>query len=172
VLIYVADKSRSFAEFHRVLRAGGRISIFEPINRIDLDPRYFSRLFGIDMTPVQDLADRIRPLYFRDGYENDPMLDFDERDLVRAIEDAGFPFVQMQLDYRYGAHTDDPSSLVPFDAYLKAAPNPNVPSLLEAMDRVLTAGERERFVAHVRPRFERGERFYRSCVAYIQAQKE
>ena len=32
VLIYVAGKREAFAEFHRVLRPGGRLSIFEPIN--------------------------------------------------------------------------------------------------------------------------------------------
>lgn len=32
VLIYVDDKAAAFREFHRVLRPGGRTSIFEPIN--------------------------------------------------------------------------------------------------------------------------------------------
>jgi len=36
VLIYVEDKRRAFSEFHRVLRPGGRLSVFEPINRFVL----------------------------------------------------------------------------------------------------------------------------------------
>src|ERR1700678_583470 len=32
VLIYVKDKAAALREFHRVLRPGGRISLFEPIN--------------------------------------------------------------------------------------------------------------------------------------------
>lgn len=35
VLIYVEDKRRAFHELHRVLRRGGRLSLFEPINRFD-----------------------------------------------------------------------------------------------------------------------------------------
>src|SRR6266511_908511 len=34
VLIYVRAKGEAFTSFHRVLRAGGRLSIFEPINRL------------------------------------------------------------------------------------------------------------------------------------------
>jgi arsenite methyltransferase len=39
VLIYVKDKDRAFAEFHRVLGPGGRISLFEPINRFGMEER-------------------------------------------------------------------------------------------------------------------------------------
>ncbi|MBA2642461.1 MAG: methyltransferase domain-containing protein [Actinobacteria bacterium] len=37
VLIYVADKESALHEFARVLRPGGRISLFEPINRFRSD---------------------------------------------------------------------------------------------------------------------------------------
>jgi ubiquinone/menaquinone biosynthesis C-methylase UbiE len=35
VLIYVDDKESAFREFHRVLRPRGRVSLFEPINRLN-----------------------------------------------------------------------------------------------------------------------------------------
>ena len=48
VLIYVKDKQRAFAEFHRVLRPGGRISLFKPINRFGMEQRRTSCGYDVD----------------------------------------------------------------------------------------------------------------------------
>src|SRR4051794_29320029 len=51
VLAYVSAKRRAFAEFARVLRPGGRISLYEPINRlISREPSH--SFFGYDVSPV------------------------------------------------------------------------------------------------------------------------
>jgi SAM-dependent methyltransferase len=47
VLSYVKDKETALREFYRVLRPGGRIGVFEPINVLMHDP---DRLFGYDIT--------------------------------------------------------------------------------------------------------------------------
>ena len=44
VLIYVAAKQQAFNGFHSVLRTGGRLSIFEPINRLPCSFRAMIRL--------------------------------------------------------------------------------------------------------------------------------
>src|ERR1041385_998243 len=45
VLIYVPAKQKAFHEFQRVLKAGGQLSIFEPINRFGF-PEPPNRLMG------------------------------------------------------------------------------------------------------------------------------
>jgi len=45
----VKDKAEALQAFYRVLRPGGRISVFEPINVLTRDP---DRLLGYDITPV------------------------------------------------------------------------------------------------------------------------
>jgi ubiquinone/menaquinone biosynthesis C-methylase UbiE len=73
VLIYVARKQEAFAEFFRVLRPGGRLSIFEPINRFTV-AEASGELFGLDITPVADLAAKVRAAVFTVSTELDPML--------------------------------------------------------------------------------------------------
>jgi hypothetical protein len=79
------------------------------------------------------------------------MLDFDERDLLRACEDAGFR--QIRFD---ASMCVIPSQPVPWEMALNVAGNPNIPSLAEAMERVFSDDERARFEAAMRPRVEAG----------------
>src|ERR1700677_1325732 len=88
VLIYVKDKASALREFHRVLRPGGRVSLFEPINVLMSDP---GRFLGYDVMPVEPLVAKVRALYESiQPPGDDPMVDFDDRDLVRHAEQAGF----------------------------------------------------------------------------------
>ena len=64
VLIYVSAKQRAFDEFQRVLRPGGQLSIFEPINRFAFPepPGYF---MGHDVTPIMEIAQKLEDVYQR-----------------------------------------------------------------------------------------------------------
>jgi len=57
VLIYVKDKAAALRKFYRVLRPGGRVSLFEPINVLMRDR---DRLYGYDITPVKPLAAKLQ----------------------------------------------------------------------------------------------------------------
>ena len=170
VLIYVKDKRRAFGEFHRVLKPGGRLSIFEPINGFAYPepPHLFG---GYDVTPVADLADRVKAVYAeRQPPDESPMLDFDERDLLDLAEGSGF--AEVHLSYEAGISPGRPGDGAPgWETMLRSAPNPLAPTLEEAMADALTPPETERFAAHLRLLVERAQRTSRDAVAYLRAVK-
>jgi ubiquinone/menaquinone biosynthesis C-methylase UbiE len=166
VLIYVAAKQAAFAEFHRVLKPGGRLSIFEPINRFG-GPA--TRLGGLDLAPIQEIAGKILAVYDRlQPFDTDPMLDFDERDLLTLAEQAGFR--EIHLEYQAAIKPLVPQA--PWDVAIRIPGNPRVPSLGEVLDTVLTPDEAARFIAYYRPFYENGQGIARSAVAYLWALKQ
>jgi arsenite methyltransferase len=167
VLIYVLEKDAAFREFHRVLRPGGRVSIFEPIN--NYFPDDMDEFWGFDARPVRDLVEKI---WLSEGWDaanhvNDPMMNFNERDLLRHAEDAGFPEVHVELvvDVERGTWVED------WDRLLGTAPNPNARTTGEAITAALTQEEAGRFEEHLRPLVDAGKGLKRSAFAYLWAVK-
>lgn len=161
VLIYVADKAGAFREFRRVLRPGGRLSLFEPINRFGLDQS------GLDMTPVQELRDRVMAIYERiQPRDSDPMVDFDERDLLALAEQAGFAEIHLELRAEIA-----PSEPRRWETVLHSSGNPRVPTLAEAIAEALSPAEAERYIAHLKPMIEEGHGRHRWATAYVWARK-
>jgi arsenite methyltransferase len=173
VVIYVTDKQRAFDEFHRVLRPGGRLSMFEPINSFSF-PEPDDRLWGFDITPVSDLKRKVRASYERlSGGADSTLTDFDERDLLTFAERAGFKETKLSYEatVAHGGAALCGSEPLSWDAFLTMAPNPHAPSLAEAIEDALTPAEAERFLAHVRHLHEAREGTNRSAVAYLRAVK-
>jgi ubiquinone/menaquinone biosynthesis C-methylase UbiE len=163
VLIYVKDKAAALRAFYRVLRSGGRISVFEPVNVLMHDP---DRFMGYDMTPVKPLAARLEAFYESIQPPGaDPMLDFDERDLVRHAERAGFADISLELR----VSVKNGKRPVPWDRALRMSGNPLVPPLGEVLDRVLSPREIAEFTAHVKPLVESGTGRERQALAYLAA---
>jgi arsenite methyltransferase len=167
VLIYVAEKDRAFRGFHRVLRPGGRLSIFEPINAYFPDDP--SDFWGFDAHEVRDLVEKI---WAHEGWTGqrdgtDPMMNFDERDLLRFAEEAGFGEVHVDLviDVEPGSWAED------WERLLGTAPNPNANTNAEAIEGALTLAEAKRFERHLRPQVDEGRGTKRSAFAYLWAVK-
>lgn len=165
VLIYVVDKRTAFAEFARVLRPGGRISLFEPINRFAL--RTANTWTGYDLEPVGEIGDKLRAVYETlQPRDSDPMLDFDERDLIRFAEETGFFPIELSLEAEIKA--TEPRA---WDGFLNSSGNPNIPTVAEAMEQALTPAERDRLVTHLRPLVEQGRGEWRMASAHLLATK-
>lgn len=147
VLIYLMDKAPAFREFHRVLRAGGRLSIFEPINIFCYELR--DRLYyGLDVSPVQHLADKIDAR--RPPLDQHPLLNFDERDLFRFAQEAGFE--EIRLEYR--AEQKLKEWTIGWDTFRRSSGNPLEPTPEEEMIEALEPEERAEFEAYVRAAIE------------------
>ena len=165
VLIYVADKEAAFREFLRVLRPGGRVSLFEPINR-------FARTnadtwMGYDLASIAGVARKLRDVFERlQPPETDPMLDFDERDLMRHAERAGFFPIRVELECRL-----EPPESRDWEMLVSIPMNPCVPSLREAMDEALSKAERKQLESHLRPLVESGRGVVRAAHVFLVATK-
>ncbi len=165
VLIYVPQKAEAFGEIFRVLRPGGRFCCFEPINRFGMEERT-GRFWGYPADGLSYLAERVEQVYAEIQPPDDPMLDFDERDLIRLAEGAGFFPIELELQAEIRAMEPRP-----WDVFLHSSGNPKIPTIAEAMDQALTPDERPRFAAHLRLLVEEGKGVSRMASAYLSAVK-
>jgi len=166
VLIYVSAKQQAFNEFHRVLKPGGRLSIFEPINRFAF-PEPPDRFLGYNMEPIMEIAGKVEALYQSiQPPDTDPMTDFDERDLVRFAEGAGFKEIRLELQIEV-----KPSESGDWERLMRSAGNPKIPSIEEALHQALSPEEMETFVNYLRPLVETKQGVHRSAIAYLWAVK-
>jgi hypothetical protein len=97
------------------------------------------------------------------------MMDFDDRDLARLAEDAGFARVHVECHIEV-----EPGSVmrsVSLEALLGSAPNPNVPTAGEAIAAALSIPEQERFVAELQRAFTEAKPVRRTALAYLSAAK-
>jgi ubiquinone/menaquinone biosynthesis C-methylase UbiE len=175
VLIYVQAKQQAFHELYRVLKPGGRLSIFEPINRFCY-PEPPHLFLGYDVTPIQEIADKVRAVFERiHEPASSPLLNFDERDLLTYAERAGFAEIHLDLQ----ATIKQPKPLDPHDgtsrptweSLLKSSGNPLSPTLEEAIAQALSPQEAEQFTSYLRPLVETTQGHERQALAYLWAVK-
>jgi arsenite methyltransferase len=149
VLIYLMDKRPAFVELHRVLKPLGRLSIFEPIN-IFGNAALRERYWGLDVSPVEHLAEKVRAQWKQP--DEHPLLNFDERDLLRFAEEAGFG--EIRMDYR-AEIKQEPHWAKSWETLRRYSGNPLDPTLEEELRTALDDGERAEFEAHLRKELER-----------------
>ena len=166
VLIYVKEKRRALAEFYRVLKPSGRISLLEPINRL-MHPEPTNELIGFDVAAIRDLADKVKAVADQTREAEATMVDFDDRDLLVMAEEAGFKDIHLDLERQI---TEQRMPLT-WQSFLAASGNPLAPSRGEVIAKALTADEMQRFEAHMKPLVESGRRTRRSTMAHLWAEK-
>lgn len=166
VLIYVDDKERALAEFLRVLRPSGRISLWEPVNSL-MFPEERGRWCGCDVSAVQDLADRVTAAMVAAHPDARAMVGFDDRDLFAMTLKAGFLPLHLELRRDHEMRREPRS----WESFKRSSPNPLAPTYEEVLDRALTEEEIRRFVACIRPQVEEGVRLETSAAVQLWGAK-
>lgn len=177
VLIYVANKEQAFEEFERVLKPGGRLSIFEPIGDFTQEMQAPADTFmGYNMERAgYDVPDSVRDLFSKlwdyaqeHSPDHETAMDFNERDLFHIAEQTGFEDIHLELS----AWNTVVWETEEWDAWLTTSFGPESPTKQEAMAEALSPAEREKFIEHVRPLIEsRKPKDHRGTTVYLWATK-
>jgi arsenite methyltransferase len=170
VLVYVQNKPQAFQEFARVLKPGGRISLFEPVPYL-MQPEPPNLFYGCDVTPIMDITDKLK-VTLNEAFK--PLMQFNERAMLQAVENAGFSEVYAMIQISIFPDVGRRFNLPPtnWQAFLKTALNPLTPPLEEILRQRLTDEEIARFTNHMRPLVENNRRSDRSAVLYLWSIKQ
>lgn len=152
VLIYVREKAQAAREFFRVSRPGGRVSIFEPVNRRN------TRVW--ELFDFGDLERRVIADFQRRWPPDHPMLDFDVSEMERWFAAAGFH--DLAVETHEDTHSMTPGSV------LHGVGAPGCPSLVEAWREVFTPEEVEKLVAIIEMA---GQVEWKGTVLYLSGRK-
>lgn len=165
VLLFIEDRARAFSEYHRVLRAGGRLSIGEPLNSwMGVDrPGY---LWGYDVTAATDLQRKIRDVERAGGSSDEELLcGFDDRDLVALARAAGYERIEVQSELALAP----PPARDDLDVFLDTAPNPLAPTTRALMAAALSPEEAARFTAVLGDAMHNGRGERRHAMTFLRA---
>ena len=175
VLAYVADKRAALAEFHRVLKPGGRISLAEPMLQ---DDAFLAMALKMRLA-TEDIRtkDRFLPLLHRwkaaqypdseEGMSSNPLVNFSERNLFEFIRLTGFIDIHLEL------HIDMlPSIIRSWDVFLNTSPHPWAPAPGTILAEQFTPAERELFETVMRPTVEAPDAVTISRNIYVNATKQ
>jgi arsenite methyltransferase len=161
VLIYLQDLSSAFAEIARVLKHGGRLSVFEPVNS---GRRHDAQLDGLtdeEVVAIKQLRETVTPA-------SQPMLAFNEHKAVTLAEKAGLTVDTLQTD----TIADQLADLAAVDAYLNRKPHPGAPSPLDLITTRLSPKTARRYQqAWHHSVTEHGPITFTTPVMFLAAQK-
>ena len=83
---------------------------------------------GYEIGPVHDLWEKVAVLRYPSAIQS--MIDFDERDLVRFADKAGFGSIDLYMELHI-----EPKKPESWDVFLNSAGNPNVPTMGETIEQ-------------------------------------
>ena len=166
VLIYSTDLDAAMASIARVLRAGGRVSAFEPLWLFFDQAKTPNEFFGREMSGCE-----VEIAAVMAGYREDLKSTLDNpltaESLVAAAEAAGLGSIRatVEVESRNLPAGDD----VAVELALHGRPNPNTCSPAEMAARVLPPRQASRFLDTMEESIRAGRGRVRTAAVYLSA---
>ncbi len=160
VLIYVADSAAAMREIARVLRPGGRVSLFEPVNS--------QRGHNVDLSSLPaSFHAALKGGSVKPDRATDPMLAFDPERFLPVVAEAGLrpETVASELVVEQLTTAEE------VDGYLRRPPNPCARAPLEEITDQLGADAAERCRAVWLDALRSGPVEFSTPVLYLSARK-
>ena len=163
VLIYLEAKDAAVRELARVLKPGGRASVFEPINqRLRVSEPPLPTDAPQELRAVHETYRRLRQQWSAEPGQQ-RLADFDEADLRRWFEDAGFAPVTLIVEDEIQEFRDREA----FTAAFKTPPNPLTDSPFQRLAREVGESLAQAYVAYMGELVARFGRRQRVPVAWV-----
>ena len=163
VLVHILKKATAIKEFYRILRPGGRISIFEPI--IKKNTRYY-QLVNPDNFPNYAKIKEAEQKMVSD--ENDSLVNFDEHTLENNFREAGFKNINVKVSIESSTYEVRPEMIEP---WFNAPPSPGKPALKQMFMEFMPEAEVNEFMENLKIELGGKNITINSPVAYIYAEK-
>lgn len=163
VLVHILDKAKSIKEFYRVLKQGGRISIFEPV--LSSNVRYYE-LINPEKYPNFERIKQAETKIMTD--KNDALTNFDENSLVEEFKQAGFKNVSLEADRVQSTYIVQKDSV---SSWFDTSPSPGNLTMRERFLLHLEKEEVDDFIEKLKGDFEGKEITISTLSAYISAEK-
>ena len=163
VLVHIHNKLPSIKEIYRVLKPGGRVSIFEPI--ISSNTRT-CELITSDDFPDYDEIKEIEYKIMTD--KNDPLTNFDEKTLITAFESAGFKNIHLDLASEKSTYQVSSGMI---DPWYNTPPSPGTLTMRQKLLKYLSEEKVDNFISNLKLELDGKIIEIKSFSAYICATK-
>jgi len=163
VLVHIIDKQSVLNELYRVLKKGGRISIFEPI--MNSNTKYHQLVTPENITNYQKFKDAENKIMTK---ADDPITNFDDKTLVENFEKAGFKNIDLEVGTEASTYMVQAEMVEP---WFNAAPSPGSLSLKDKFRTYFEEDEVTRFITEVKNDLAGKTITVKTFSAYITAEK-
>lgn len=162
VLVHILDKPSSIKEIFRVLKPGGRVSVFEPV--ISTNTKYYE-LVGPDFPDYEKFKKVEHEMMTN---LNDPLTNFTQETLVQDFKDAGFKDVDLDLQT---AESTYPVSASMIEPWFSTPPSPGSLTLKQKFLKCFSEDDVNAYIENLKKDLDGRTITVKSYTAFVSAVK-